>query len=477
MKRYIIGLALFLVACARPSYPGIDRPSTGGNTAEDQLIIDYVDQRLEYEYYWLDEVRGKCNSFDRRVEWEDYLSNTLGRLETNRDDGYVNNNGQRIFYSYIREIPSDTRAEVSGFGIDLHYTILIINQDNGYYGFLVESVYPNSPAAAAGVKRGDIITMVNGGYITTNNYMYHFNSIISNSATSLKLSLSRQTTKETVDVELDRGTYAETPVAYSEVIEIAGYDKKIGYIVYTGFDSLYDDELLATLQGFVNDGVGEVILDLRCNGGGSLGSAVKLCSALVPATMEDGVLCTVQRNPKNTKSETTSQFTLENTHEHFVNLERLTVICSDNSASASELVIMGLRGLDFPVKLIGSTTEGKNCGMDVTRRTINNIQLEYAPITFMCFNAKGVGDWGEGIQPDVDLTNEANEYGVSDKHYPLPRADWGDKEHDIALAVALASVTGQGVTTSPRPELQSADAEVIALALPRPIEGIRNYVE
>lgn len=58
--------------------------------------------------------------------------------------------------------------------------------------------------------------------------------------------------------------------------------------------------------------------------------------------------------------------------------------------------------------------------MDVTRRTINNIHLEYAPITFMCFNAKGFGEWGEGIAPDVDLTSETNEYGVSDSNYPLP---------------------------------------------------------
>lgn len=477
MKRIIICLTTLIVACTNSSRYGVDGPSTGGNTAENQAIIDYIDQRLEFEYYWLDEVREKCNSFDRRLGWESYLSNTLGRLETNRDDGYVNNKGQRIFYSYIREVPSATRAEVSGFGINLHYTILIINRDNNYYGFVVESVYPNSPAEKAGVKRGDIVTMVGDGYITSSNYMNHFNAIQSNTASTLKLDLSRQTTKETLSVELVKGAYHETPVVYSEVIDVDGYAERVGYIVYTGFESEYDDDLLAVIQRFVDEGVGEVILDLRCNGGGSLSSAVKLCSALAPATMDGQVLCAIKRNPNNTKSDVSAQFTLENTGEHFTNLERLTVICSDNSASASELVIMGLRGLDFPVTLVGSTTEGKNCGMDVTRRTINNIHLEYAPITFMCFNAKGFGEWGEGIAPDVDLTSEANEYGVSDSNYPLPRADWGDQEHDIALAVALASVTGRGVTTTPKPELQSATATELTLDIPRPVEGIRNYVK
>ncbi len=478
MKRIIICLSMLIAACTTPSYSGIDRPSTGGNTAEDMQIIDYIDKRLETEYYWLDEVESKCNTFDRHVEWEKYLSNTLSRLETNIDDGYVNDKGQRVFYSYIREIPSDTRAQVSGFGIDLHYTVLIIDKDNGYYGFLIENVYPGSPAAAEGVKRGDIITMVGDGYISPNNYINHFNSIQGNTATALRLTLSRQTTKETLAVEISKGAYEETPVVYSRVIDVDGFDRRIGYIVYTGFESAYDEDLLAVMQSFKDEGVGEVILDLRCNGGGSVNSAVKLCSALVPEKLEDGVLCTVQRNPRNKAHETESHFNLVNTGDHLTTLENLTVICSDYSASASELVIMGLRGLDFPVKLIGSTTEGKNCGMDVTRRTINNnIMLEYAPITFMCFNAKGVGDWGEGILPDVDLTDGSNAYGVSDKHYPLPRADWGDQEHDIALAVALASVTGRGVTTTPDPELQSADAAELTLDIPRPIEGIRNYVE
>ena len=479
MKRFSLFVAMLLVACTQPSYPGIDRPSGGGNSATDQSIIDYIDLRLENEYYWLDEVGAKCNTFNRSVAWENYLSQTLSRLESNTDDGYVNSKGQRVFYSYIREYESSTRASVSGFGVELHYTIVVIDNDLRNYGFLVESVYPNSPAAEAGVKRGDIITMIGGSYITPENYATRFTSIQDNTASALKLKLKRQTgDKETFDVELTKGAYAKTPVVYNDIIEIEGYDKKIGYLVYTGFESEYDDELLGVLGEFAAEGVGEVILDLRCNGGGSVASAVKLCSALVPASYEGGLLCQITRNPKNTKNDTTQQFKLVNTSNQLANLERLTVICSDYSASASELVIMGLRGLDFPVTLVGSTTEGKNCGMDVTRTTIANtdVTVEYAPITFMCFDAKGYGDWGEGINPDVDLTNEANEFGLSDKNYPLPRADWGDQSHDIALVTALAKVTGRNISTSAtRSEVGFEELETTAIS--RPVEGVRNYVE
>jgi hypothetical protein len=137
---------------------------------------------------------------------------------------------------------------------------------------------------------------------------------------------------------------------------------------------------------------------------------------------------------------------------------------------------MGLRGLDFPVMLIGSQTEGKNCGMDVTRRTIGDITVEYAPITFMCFNAKGYGDWGEGIVPDIDLKNDLNELGISNKYYPLPRADWGDLNYDTALVAAVAKIMNRSVATrsthSPQNSISASE-----IAMPQEIEGVRNYVD
>jgi hypothetical protein len=135
---------------------------------------------------------------------------------------------------------------------------------------------------------------------------------------------------------------------------------------------------------------------------------------------------------------------------------------------------MGLRGLDVPVTLIGTQTEGKNCGMDVTRATIADKYLEFAPITFMCLNAKGDGDWGEGIIPDVDLKKENNGVGVHDANYPMPRADWGDEQHDIALATALAKILGKGVEAAAT-RCQELEYYPSTLSIEAPVEGIRLY--
>lgn len=463
-------IALILVACTSPGYPGIDnRPII--STSEDQQIIAYIDSRLEKEYYWLEEVNEKSHLFNRNNQWENYLDTALAKLTTNLDDGYLSNKGNRVFYSYIHEVASVTRAEVAGFGIGLYYTIAIMG-DSGYYGFIVESVYPGSAAFSAGIKRGDIITKINGSYIDQSNFYDLFQGIANNSIASLRLELVRQSDGESFIANLEKMSYHETPIIHKSVIEVDGH--KIGYFVYDSFDSSYDEDMLAVFSDFAAQGVEDVILDLRYNGGGSVTSAVKLCSALMPATLEGTTLCAIRRNPNNKNAELQTLFTLENTGT-ILNLSRLTVICSSYTASASELVVMGLRGLDIPVRLIGSTTQGKNCGMDVTRKKIGNTTVEYAPITFMCFNAKGFGEWGEGIVADVDLTKEDNAMGVADKNYPMPRCDWGDINHDIGLAAAVADVTGKKIAPSATRATYSSTPLTPTQSIAKPIEGIRIY--
>jgi hypothetical protein len=109
-----LGILLF-VACTTPNYPGVDNPPQGGKY--DNNIVAYIDERLTNEYYWLDEVKQKSNTFNRTLPWEEYLDNSLAKLSTNIDDGYYNSQGQRGFYSYIRDISSTTRATTTGFGI------------------------------------------------------------------------------------------------------------------------------------------------------------------------------------------------------------------------------------------------------------------------------------------------------------------------------------------------------------------------
>ena len=86
-----------------------------------------------------------------------------------------------------------------------------------------------------------------------------------------------------------------------------------------------------------------------------------------------------------------------------LNLQHVYCIVDSGTASASELVINSLKGIDVEVTLIGKRTTGKNVGMEPVEYTIRNNVYEVVPITFQIYNAKGVGDYENGFTPDIEI--------------------------------------------------------------------------
>ena len=146
-----------------------------------------------------------------------------------------------------------------------------------------------------------------------------------------------------------------------------------------------------------------MILDLRFNNGGSVELARYLAASIAGTSHRSNVFMRMQRN-----SGADEYIRFGDGDD--LNLKSVRIICSEETASASELIISGLRGIDFPVKLFGSRTEGKNVGMEVQEYKYGNKYYEFAPITFRSFNAKDWGDYADGIDPDVMLNNQNSSY-------------------------------------------------------------------
>ena len=121
----------------------------------------------------------------------------------------------------------------------------------------------------------------------------------------------------------------------------------------------------------------------------------------------------------------------------------LFVITSYGTASAAELVITSLRGIDFPVYVVGGKTEGKNVGMTTTVTEYKGRQFQFSPITFRLSNAKGFGDYPDGIDPDVVLDNQgATSEGDVDNMFPYSFGDWGSYHFNTALSAVCTSILG-----------------------------------
>ena len=187
-------------------------------------------------------------------------------------------------------------------------------------------------------------------------------------------------------------------------------NKRIGYFVYNQFESSTDVAQIAIR--LKNLGIDELILDLRYNPGGYVSTSNYLASMLAP-TEQLGSLYQLQRfNDKVTKekqknggSGIDSVFLNKGsiTVQRNLDLSRLVVLTTKNTASASESLIIGLRPY-MKVVTIGTTT----CGKDVGSYTIadNNYKYQLQPITFKYYNANNESTPTTGIVPDIYVEDD-----------------------------------------------------------------------
>ena len=141
----------------------------------------------------------------------------------------------------------------------------------------VRYIIPGSDASTKAIKRGDMFTGVNGTQLTASNYQ----SLLLN-AESYTLNLADYNGTTIVSngksVALTKTTLNENPILINKVIETGG--KKIGYLMYNGFFANYDTQLNEAFGSLKSQGITDLVLDLRYNGGGSVQTATRLASMI-----------------------------------------------------------------------------------------------------------------------------------------------------------------------------------------------------
>ena len=485
--------ALAMVACTDDPTTGEtpDKPTTD---VEVDKIVEWMDGRLQKEYYWMEEYNDKRSTFNMSLEWDEYLDATLLKLNTNIDDGNVSN-GKRYLYTYVdrkkdNSASATTRSDFpveEGYGIELStYVVTFSGIDkytDGNYGFPIEHAYPASSADEEGLKRGDVIVEVNGSPITRTNYSNLWSELRAGEGSADVRVYSYDEEEEEyvfLDCTLTSKSYEENPVAFGDLLTIDSEkidigDKKIGYLCYLSFEADFDQKLVEAVENLIAKGATDVILDLRSNGGGHVTSSVLLASMLLDESYvgPGKVYARLKHNPNN-KVYDDEEYTLQKRYTPNgastsvdvpnLGLKKVWIICSEDSASASEMVIVGLRGLDVEVELVGNITEGKNCGMEVTSKTHDGYKYSFAPITFMNENGKGFSDYGDGIVPEHYLYEKSNSKVLKESlrsacaYYPIPITVWGDVENDIALCETVMQICG---TTLFAPSAKSSSSHTL----------------
>lgn len=289
----------------------------------------------------------------------------------------------------------------------------------------VRYIIPNSNASTKNIKRGDIFYAVNGTQLTVNNYKellfgsnndYTLNMADFNGGTFTSNGISVALTKTVLD---------ENPILVNKVI-VSG-SRKIGYLMYNAFYSNYDTKLNEAFGTLKSQGITDLVLDLRYNGGGSVQTATRLAS-MITGSFTGKVFSKEQWNSKidayfanNNPESLKNLFTdkIGTTPINSVNMTKIYILTSANTASASELVINGLKPY-IDVVQIGDLTTGKNVG-SVTLydsptfgKENRNPNHRYAmqPLVLKIVNAAGYGDYQSGLAPNFVLKEYINTLDV-----------------------------------------------------------------
>ena len=341
-------------------------------------------------------------------------------------------------------------VDLKGKGDDIGFGLTRVGPDDNY-ALYIKYVSPSSPAANAGLRRGDYFNQINGKVFGTN-FRGEINGLIDEVNKSTVSLVGKKQNGTPFTVTLSEAVYNSSPIYKDSVYTISG--KKIGYLAYARFSDSNNSifRLNNLFSNFANAGVTELVIDLRYNGGGYISTAEHLVNLIAPeksnnlpmfsehfnATMQSGKADILKNQPdrdgdgkinfENGKIVTLADFsyTPQNNSSKirksslFRGVQNIVFIISDNTASASELVISSLMPY-INVKTVGTTSYGKPVGFFPIR--IGKYDVYYSMFTTK--NSQGYGDYYAGMNPTNVIKDD-------------PTKDFGDiTETNLATAISL----------------------------------------
>ncbi|WP_316837072.1 S41 family peptidase [Pedobacter nutrimenti] len=523
---------LFLLCLAASSCKknhATDTPDQTGNTTvpangtRTQLTLDSLFLYAKQIYYWNDAIPDYAtfqprNYISKSLALDNYDDElfAITQLKINPSTGkpyeFRASDPTIPKYSYIDDItthnaqqafvPNATAdVELDGTGYDVGFLTFQGYGTNTSYDLYVTAVFPNSPAAKAGLTRGSIIKKINGTAIGTNFNTEKTIIYAIPESTTASVTLSGTKADGTVfnDLVLTRTKYASSPVYKTTTITSGA--KKIGYLALARFSDLETTakkDLDNAFSKFVSDGVTDLIIDLRYNGGGYVNTAEYLVNLIAPSSakgkmfteyynsnMQSGKATILSNQPlldANDKVQTQNgkivtyadlDYTAAGNVTSFAkagslnNVTNVVFIVSGNTASASELVINSLKPVST-VKLVGTQTYGKPVGFFPVR--LENKYDVYMSL-FETKNALDQGGYFSGFTPDI--VDVGNKTVFDDSTHDFGDVNESYTKNAISLLVPAAPVTTANAVMSIRGKSVAVSS---ALGLPGGSKEIRHFM-
>jgi hypothetical protein len=273
---------------------------------------------------------------------------------------------------------------------------------------------PGSPAATAGLTRGQSLVTVDGVDVVNGGTMADVNAINAalnpvSAGEQHSFTVADQGTNTQHSFTLSAADLTDVPVQDVKVLP----GTHIGYLLFTDQLALAEGALVNAVTTLQGDGITDLILDIRYNGGGYLDIASELAYMIagpVPTNGQTFDLTTFSSKHPSTDPVTGQPIVptpFHTTTQGFtpglaagqplpsLGLTRVFVLTTSATCSASEALMNGLAGVGIQVIQIGGTTCGKPYGFYPQ----DNCGTTYFSIEFKGVNAKNFGDYPDGFTP------------------------------------------------------------------------------
>jgi carboxyl-terminal processing protease len=413
----LLGIFTFLLSCREKNI------IPDGNPVDSE-VNSWIYDNMKTWYFWNDKLPG---SPDFTPKPQSFFQSILYKY-----DATLRPDGDR--FSWLQESADELKASLSGETTSPGLEFKLIRYASGgddLFGIVTYAI-KGSPAEKAGFKRGDFFTQVNGQKLTISNY----NALLYTGTTPKVFTMGELDADKKVVSSATTRTVATTVIqanpVYFDTIYVKG-DKRVGYLVYHQFipgpngtnSNTYDQELEKVFANFKSKNVNELVIDFRYNRGGYVSSATQIASLIGKGTSDKDVFYYKEYNSTVT-SDLEKQYGKDYFHDNFLNktqnlggnLNRVYFLTSTSTASASELVINGLKPF-MPLFLIGGKTTGKNVGSITLSDKSKRIKWGIQPIVSRSSNSLHSSDYTAGFTPDVAKTEGTLLYPYGDPRDPL----------------------------------------------------------
>lgn len=406
-KFFVVGLLTFALSCSEDEL------------TDNEYINRWIQSQMKEAYLWNEGMPSPRKSMNPAAYFE-----ALKSVEDR--------------FSWIQENYEELINSLNGVNKEAGYEFKLYgNQTNNNVEMQIMYIKAGSLIETEDVDliRGDVISKIDGETLTRDNYVDLLDKISeTHTITYSRFNLETEAWENKGDVTLHTAQFAENPNLLDKVITVG--NKKIGYYVYNFFaegptegSTLYDDEMATVFADFKAAGITDLVIDLRFNSGGSIASSARLASFIGNGVDANDVFTKFQYNDDlqeyfiNRYGEEDLKLKFITTANNVGSLigNRVYFLTSKRTASASELVINGLKPYMSQVTLIGDTTVGKNVG-SASLYEENDPRNTWGmqPIIVKLYNSQDQADYDEGFVPDIiDADNEREVYPLGDVNEKL----------------------------------------------------------